>query len=151
MPLREEIDLRSSHLPPESEKSTSPKYITVTVVKPTCSIRTSRADGSSVEMETKSKKEKPEADEGSSLQIPKANLFPNPAKGFAQLELEGLVGRVDIVLFDLSGRIMERTHIDIIGNKTSIPFDLSDFPKGIYFIYISHPSYQESLRFMKAE
>jgi len=62
------------------------------------------------------------------------NLYPNPSSGVFNINIEGLSSGADIIISDLSGRIVKKQSIN--GRVNSIMVDLSSSKKGVYFVKI---------------
>lgn len=72
------------------------------------------------------------------------NVFPNPAEGKIKIELdENIFSSGTIHVTDIIGRIRVDEKL-IVSDNGLLEFDLSDFPKGIYFIQISGTQYSET-------
>lgn len=62
-------------------------------------------------------------------------VFPNPALTSAKVSLHGVQGRADIALYAIDGRVMKTQRIES-GEDTSCTIDLSDLPRGTYFVRV---------------
>lgn len=69
------------------------------------------------------------------------NVFPNPAEGKIKIELDkNIFSIATIRVTDVMGRICVDEKLSLPENGL-LEFDMSDFPKGIYFIEISAAQY----------
>jgi hypothetical protein len=69
------------------------------------------------------------------------NISPNPSNGIFNIEVMGLEKTFDISIEDINGRnIFNEKNIDIKSDNFIKIVDLTDFPKGIYLISITHES-----------
>ena len=62
------------------------------------------------------------------------SLFPNPAKTSVTLKVDGLNGKADVMLIDMSGRTVMTNTMD--GND-ELQFNVATLAKGTYFVRIS--------------
>ena len=62
------------------------------------------------------------------------SLYPNPARAYTMLKVEGLKEQTPVYLFDIQGRKL-REYIMNIGQET-LRIDLGDLPKGVYTVMI---------------
>jgi hypothetical protein len=81
--------------------------------------------------------------------IPNVSLTPNPFGNAAMLTFD-LVGRVDILIIDASGRPVQQHQVAASG-AMQLPIDLSGEASGIYVIRIQHGGAIQHLRAVKAE
>lgn len=81
--------------------------------------------------------------------IPNVSLTPNPFGKTAMLTFE-LVGRVDLLIIDASGRPVQQHQVAASG-AMQFPIDLSGEANGIYVIRIQHGGAIQHLRAVKAE
>ncbi len=61
-------------------------------------------------------------------------LYPNPTEGKVKLEIEGLTTEVDILVYDMVGRVVQRHSLN--KGTTELDIDLSGYAKGVYSIRI---------------
>lgn len=60
-------------------------------------------------------------------------IYPNPSSGILNIEYNNAeAGKLDLQIFDQSGKLMNTTHLDT--SKEHHKIDLGDYPNGIYFI-----------------
>ena len=64
------------------------------------------------------------------------SLYPNPARAYTMLKVEGLKEQTIVYLFDIQGRKLKE-YIMNIGQET-LRIDASDLPKGVYTITIGN-------------
>ena len=64
------------------------------------------------------------------------SLYPNPARAYTMLKVEGLKEQTPVYLFDIQGRKFKE-YIMNIGQET-LQIDLGDLPKGVYTITIGN-------------
>jgi GH18 family chitinase len=74
-----------------------------------------------------------------------AVVFPNPARNRVHIKLNG-VGKVDITLLDLSGRMIDNWHIN---NQALLSIPIHQLQNGMYFIKIKTESSIETLKLQK--
>jgi hypothetical protein len=59
-------------------------------------------------------------------------LYPNPAKGFINLNIETLIGAGSIVVTDLYGKTLKTQALSMGTNTVDI--DIANLSKGMYFV-----------------
>ena len=64
------------------------------------------------------------------------SLYPNPARAYTMLKVEGLKEQTIVYLFDIQGRKLKE-YIMNIGQET-LRIDLGDLPKGVYTVMIGN-------------
>ena len=64
------------------------------------------------------------------------SLYPNPARTYTMLKVEGLKEQTPVYLFDIQGRKLKE-YIMNIGQET-LRIDLGDLPKGVYTVMIGN-------------
>ena len=64
------------------------------------------------------------------------SLYPNPARAYTMLKVEGLKEQTPVYLFDIQGRKLKE-YIMNIGQET-LRIDLGDLPKGVYTIMLGN-------------
>ena len=64
------------------------------------------------------------------------SLYPNPARAYTTLKVEGLKEQTSVYLFDIQGRKLKE-YIMNIGQET-LRIDLGDLPKGVYTIMLGN-------------
>jgi hypothetical protein len=69
-------------------------------------------------------------------------IYPNPAN--EQLNIVGLIDNSDIVIYDLSGKVLK----EIFANSR-VSIDISDLASGVYFVRIQSNNITEVLKFVK--
>ena len=72
----------------------------------------------------------------SSKDEPQANVYPNPARDYVQIELTGFEGQTNISLSSTGGKILENIEVDFDDVKTTkiIKIETGDFAQGVYMI-----------------
>ena len=72
----------------------------------------------------------------SSKDEPQANVYPNPARDYVQVELTGFEGQTNISLSSTGGKILENIEVDFDDVKTTkiIKIETGDFAQGVYMI-----------------
>ena len=60
---------------------------------------------------------------------PQMRVYPNPATNTVTVNFAGRIGG-EMALYDITGRIVKRLH----ANDSTISFDISDLPSGVYFL-----------------
>ena len=64
------------------------------------------------------------------------SLYPNPARAYTMLKVEGLKEQTPVYLFDIQGRKLKE-YIMNIGQET-LRIDLGDLPKGVYTVMLGN-------------
>ena len=64
------------------------------------------------------------------------SLYPNPARAYTMLKVEGLKEQTTVYLFDIQGRKLKE-YIMNIGQET-LQIDFGDLPKGVYTIMLGN-------------
>ena len=64
------------------------------------------------------------------------SLYPNPARAYTMLKVEGLKEQTPVYLFDIQGRKV-REYVMNIGQET-LRIDLGDLPKGVYTVMLGN-------------
>ncbi|REE82122.1 putative secreted protein (Por secretion system target) [Lutibacter oceani] len=75
-------------------------------------------------------------------------VYPNPTKGFVQVYVKGQDTSVNVSLSDLSGNQHISTEKEVPGNRI-INLDLTNYPKGIYFLVLNSKTVRESIKLIK--
>lgn len=70
-------------------------------------------------------------------------LYPNPTYG--NITVTGLPVNSKISVYNLTGQIIS----EVIVKSTSVNFDYTELPDGIYFVNIQSDNYSETLKFVK--
>ena len=63
-------------------------------------------------------------------------LYPNPAKNYTVLEVQGLKEQTKVALFDVRGRKLRE--FDLSAGTESVRLDLRDLPSGVYTLMIGN-------------
>ena len=67
-------------------------------------------------------------------------ISPNPSHGAFTISIEGLQGAVDLSLTNLQGQLVCQEKLSVT-NKCTRRFDISDYPKGIYFLKLTNDNF----------
>jgi hypothetical protein len=82
----------------------------------------------------------------------KLKLLNNPARSFTVLEIiEQAENTYDVVLHDVSGRVLQQTEIRVKKGINRYAFSLEGLAKGPYFLDVSTRIERQSLKFVKIE
>lgn len=80
-------------------------------------------------------------------------IYPNPADDFVNMDITGLspgTGKsFEVIIFDLTGRIIQTSEIWIHGSEYSGSIDLSEVPQGFYILKVRNGTDQLSTRLIK--
>ena len=68
------------------------------------------------------------------------SIYPNPSNGIFNISIEGIIGDIQIKVFDLRGK--EYSNFELSGS-TSTQLDLTDLAAGVYFIRFSGKDFSE--------
>lgn len=68
------------------------------------------------------------------IDFQRITLFPNPGDGLFYVELQLENGTIDLVLFDVFGKLIKP--VDLIKEVNTLKIDLSDLACGVYFLQI---------------
>lgn len=67
--------------------------------------------------------------------MPKAHVYPNPAKDYITVELNGFEGNTKVMMTDASGSTVETINVDITSESTQIvKVNTSDYAQGVYMV-----------------
>lgn len=75
------------------------------------------------------------------------NVYPNPSEGIFNLKLNNYVGKIDIEITDLSGRIIKNIKNTDFNNEKTI--DLQNLSVGIYMLKVSNAEINYSRKLIK--
>ena len=70
---------------------------------------------------------------------PALEIFPNPAKDKTTINIVGINGEVELILVDMSGRIVKKTTALCGGDNCTATVELHDLAAGTYFVRASAP------------
>ena len=72
-------------------------------------------------------------------------VFPNPANTFFQVNLQSdqLIGKMEVVVFNLLGQQMLTRSEQVNGRKTQLEVSTAEMKAGTYFIRISTPGFSK--------
>ncbi len=80
-------------------------------------------------------------------------VYPNPADDFVNLDITGLspgsANRFEIVIYDITGRIIRTDEISVYGTTYSGLIDLSEIPGGFYILKVGNDVEQISTRLIR--
>lgn len=76
----------------------------------------------------------------------KMQLYPNPVQDNAILTIVGISGQANIQIFDSNGKMMHHSQCESISENFSLPVNVSDYPKGIYFIRVEAGSFLQTIK-----
>jgi hypothetical protein len=80
-------------------------------------------------------------------------VYPNPAEDFVNLDITGLspgsANRFDVVIYDVTGRIIKTVEISVYGTTYSGLIDLSEIPCGFYILKVGNDVEQISTRLIR--
>lgn len=83
-------------------------------------------------------------------EVKEIEIAPNPAGSFSQVQLPGgIEGTVKIELFDMSGRMLISSKVQMDGNPLSFSINLSDLKAGSYVVKLSGASLNLSQQLIK--
>jgi hypothetical protein len=69
----------------------------------------------------------------SSVTMQDPKFYPNPTTGLCWLELPAASGKTEVLITDMSGRIIERT---VVKDQQKIQFDLGKAARGVYMVKV---------------
>lgn len=72
------------------------------------------------------------------------NVFPNPTKNIANVELIGFNGNIEIELHNSFGQILKSQSLSKYGNFITV--DLKDIPVGVYYIKVINENYLSTIK-----
>ncbi|MFL5740694.1 MAG: T9SS type A sorting domain-containing protein [Flavisolibacter sp.] len=70
----------------------------------------------------------------------KVEAFPNPVRSLLNLQFTQPVGKVQVLMMDVSGRTSGKYEFNSNGSRTSVSIDMTGLPNGIYFVRINNES-----------
>ncbi len=73
-------------------------------------------------------------------------IFPNPSKGFFNIQTNATIENVSITISDLNGRIVQQSKAENLQNKS---IDLHHLQNGIYVLNIKNATYNYSQKLVK--
>ncbi len=80
-------------------------------------------------------------------------VYPNPADDFVNLDITGLspgsANRFEVVIYDITGRIIRTDEISVYGTTYSGLIDLSEIPCGFYILKVGNDVEQISTRLIR--
>ena len=67
---------------------------------------------------------------------PQANVYPNPAREFVQVELTGFEGQTNVTLSSAGGKVLENLSLDFDDSQTTkiIKIETGDYAQGVYMV-----------------
>ena len=65
-----------------------------------------------------------------------ANVYPNPARDYVQVELTGFEGQTEVVLSSTGGKVLKTIKLDVMDKKSTpiIRIETGDYAQGVYMI-----------------
>jgi hypothetical protein len=73
-------------------------------------------------------------DAANSLSI---NIFPNPASDVVNIEVEGIVGSMELRMLNLAGQVVYAEKIEKQSSSFLRAINVSQFPAGVYYIHLA--------------
>ena len=68
------------------------------------------------------------------------SVWPNPVKEILNVDLRSIAQDVNVVLYDLEGRIVFETNTDSSHSTNTLKIDVSNFSRGIYLLKVFNSS-----------
>ena len=68
--------------------------------------------------------------------VPSANVYPNPARDYVQIELRGFEGETSVMLSNSDGKVLNTLNVDIADTESTpiIKINTADYAQGIYMV-----------------
>ena len=68
--------------------------------------------------------------------VPTANVFPNPARDYVQVELSGFEGQTSVALATSAGKVLQTINLDIADTNDTpiIKIQTGDYAQGVYMV-----------------
>ena len=79
----------------------------------------------------------------------KISLYPNPTQNNAKLQLSGINKEVKLIIIDVQGRIAKTQILKPNNNAINTLIDLTQLPKGIYYIKLQNDSFNTTKKIVK--
>jgi len=79
----------------------------------------------------------------------KISLYPNPTQNNAKLQLSGINKEVKLIIIDVQGRIAKTQILKPNNNTINTLIDLTQLPKGIYYIKLQNDSFNTTKKIVK--
>lgn len=79
----------------------------------------------------------------------KISLYPNPTQNNAKLKLSGINKEVKLIITDVQGRIAKTQILKPNNNTIDTSIDLTQLPKGIYYIKLQNDSFNTTEKIIK--
>ena len=71
------------------------------------------------------------------------SIYPNPSEGIFNISIEGVIGKVQIKVFDIHGNDYRLFEIEGTKNITTKQLDLKELAAGVYFISFSGKEFSQ--------
>jgi hypothetical protein len=75
-------------------------------------------------------------------------VYPNPSTGFLNIAVQGYDDEIDMKIFDLNGRVLLNKRIENSRSPLLRNIDLSNLPKGLYFVKLTNFQSEISTKFL---
>ncbi len=82
-------------------------------------------------------------------QITKISLYPNPTIDQAKLQLSGINKEIRLIIIDIQGRVIKDQIIKSTNNSINTIIDLSQEPKGVYYIKLQNDNINKTEKIIK--
>ncbi len=68
--------------------------------------------------------------------VPQATVYPNPAKEFVQVELQGFEGETKVMLSSPNGAVLQTINLDVLDTQSTpiVKISTADYAQGVYLI-----------------
>lgn len=76
------------------------------------------------------------------------DVYPNPTNDMANLKIEGFKGSLSYELYSVSGQILYQNKGNV-QSSISLPIDLTDFERGVYFLNVEGENLQKTFKVIK--
>ena len=80
------------------------------------------------------------------------HVFPNPFSNQLTIDFVSKhdLANVDVNIYDLSGKVLINTQVDLSMGSNQIPMDVSTLPKGTYLVHINNGVNSQYAKIVKA-
>ena len=65
-------------------------------------------------------------------------VYPNPSNGIVNMNISGTQNDLDLIVFDINGRVVHAENVNSSEQNINKQLDLSRFPKGVYLVHLSN-------------
>ncbi len=77
-------------------------------------------------------------------------ITPNPADDFINLSFISDINTIiELNIYDIKGRILHSQKLEPIVGANNMKLNIASYPKGIYFLQLKNPEYQNQVKFVK--